>query len=279
MAAAAQPPASRPAVLVEVAVDSVAGALAAERGGAHRIELCSSLDEGGLTPTPGLLAAVRAAVALPVFVMLRPRRGDFLYDEHDFVVLRHDLLVLRAIGVDGVVTGFLTADGQVDERRLADVLEHARGLPVTFHRAFDLLADPLAAIDTLARLGCARILTSGQARRAIDGASAIAAANRRAAGRLVLLAGAGVRSEHVRALVDTTGVGEVHLSASVRRASAMTFRRDGVPMSSAGGQEYEQRTTDEAEVRRVVDALRVRPDGQPAREETQPAREETPPTR
>jgi copper homeostasis protein len=266
MAAAAQPPASeppasRPAVLVEVAVDSVAGALAAARGGADRIELCGSLDEGGLTPTPGLLAAVRAAVTLPVFVMLRPRRGDFLYDEHEFQVLRHDLGVLRAIGIEGVVTGFVTADGRLDERRLARVLDDAGGLPVTFHRAYDLLAEPLAAVDALAGLGCARILTSGQARRAIDGAKAIAGANARAAGRLTILAGASIRSDHVRALVDATGVHEVHLSASVRRASAMTFRRDGVPMNSgpaaaAGAGEYDLRTTDADEVRRVVAALR-----------------------
>jgi len=243
--------------IVEVAVDSVAGARSAAAAGADRLELCSSLGEGGLTPSPGLLAAVRAAVAVPVFAMVRPRPGDFLYDDDEFDVLRRDVRLLQQAGAAGIVCGVLTADGRIDEPRLAELCRLAAPLPVTCHRAFDLATDPAAALDALLRIGVARVLTSGQARSAPEGAGVIQALVARAGQRMAVMAGAGVRDENVAALVARTGCSEVHLSATCWRDSGMTFRRAGVPMAgSPPPDEYRRRATDGAMVARVIAALR-----------------------
>lgn len=244
-------------IAVEVAIESVAGARSAALAGADRLELCSSLGEGGLTPSLGLLEAVRAAVELPVFVMVRPRPGDFLYDDGEFDVMKRDVTRLREAGANGIVCGVLTNDGRIDEPHLAALCRIAAPLPVTCHRAFDLAADAAAALDALVRLGVARVLTSGQTRSAPEGAAAIRALVARAAGRIVVMAGAGVRDENVAALVAQTGCSEVHLSATAWGESGMTFRRAGVPMgASPPPDEYRRRGTDGAMVARVVAALR-----------------------
>ncbi len=246
-------------VLVEVAVDSVAGALAAAAAGADRLELCQSLCCGGLTPSPGLCEAVRAAVTIPVFAMVRPRSGAFLYESTEFDVMLRDLRHLCSAGVDGVVAGILLPTGHLDEARLRALVTAAAPRPFTCHRAFDLCVNPTAAIETLASLGVARVLTSGQAASAPAGAAAIKAHVLQAGTRLVVMAGAGVRDDNVRTLVATTGVREVHLSAVTWHSSAMTFRRPGVPMGSSAPQdEYAQRGTDGAMVARVVAAVRAR---------------------
>lgn len=242
-------------VLVEVAVDSVAGAKAAAGAGAHRLELCVGLGEGGLTPSVGLLAAVRA-VAIPVMVMLRPRGGDFLYDEHEFDVMTRDLEHLRLAGADGFVFGLLTRDGRVDVPRLRALIAAAAPLPVTFHRAIDVALDAFEVLDTLAGLGIHRVLTSGQAETAIAGQAMIRALVAHADRRIHVMAGAGLRDTNVRQLVDATGVREVHLSATAWQPSAMTFSRPHVPMGSVARiDETMLRTTDGAMVARVVAAL------------------------
>lgn len=243
--------------LVEVAVDAVAGARIAAAAGADRLELCSSLQEGGLTPSLGLLQAVLEAVTVPIFAMVRPRAGDFLYDDDEFDVMRRDVRALREAGAHGLVCGILTADGCIDELRMAELCRLAAPLPVTCHRAFDLTADPFAALDALLRLGIARVLTSGAARSANEGSATIQALVARARGRITVMAGAGVRDDHASALVARTGCAEVHLSATCWRDSAMTFRRPDVPMgtSEAPG-EYRRRATDGDLVARVVAAVR-----------------------
>lgn len=242
---------------VEVAIDSVAGARTAAANGATRLELCAALELGGLTPSLALLEAVRAAVAVPVFVMIRPRAGDFLYDRDEFAVMRRDAERLVAAGAHGLVSGVLTADGALDGPRLRELRAAAPALAFTCHRAFDLCREPMRALDALADLGITRVLTSGQAPNAPAGAAAIRTFVQHAAGRVVVMAGGGVRAENVHALVTASGVREVHLSASRRQASGMTFRRDGVPMSAAvTADEYTWRTTDGAMVARVVAAMR-----------------------
>jgi copper homeostasis protein len=244
-------------IAVEVAVESVAGARNAAAAGADRLELCSSLGEGGLTPSLGLLAAVRDAVSVPVFAMVRPRAGDFFYDDAEFDVMQRDVKLLREAGAAGIVGGVLTADGRIDEARLAALCRLSAPLPLTCHRAFDLAADAAAALDALVRIGVARVLTSGQARSAPEGAAAIAALVARAAGRIAVMAGAGVRDDNVAAIVAKTGCREVHLSATSWGDSAMKFRRAGVPMATAQPpDEFRRRSTDGAMVARVVAALR-----------------------
>ena len=244
---------------IEIAVDSVTGAIAAERAGAHRIELCQSLHEGGLTPSLGLVEAVVNAVTIPVVAMLRPRGGDFLFDDNEFDTMRRDAAHLRRSGVAGIVTGALTEDGHVDRDRMRRLVEMAEGLAVTCHRAFDLLAEPLAAIDQLCDLSVARVLTSGQARCAITGMNAIRTLQAHAGDRIDIIAGAGVRDDNVAELVRATGVRWVHLSASRWRDSDMQFRRPNVPMgATAPPDEYRLRSTDGALVERVAAALRRR---------------------
>lgn len=243
-------------VVVEVAVDSVTGARLAAAAGADRLELCGSLAEGGLTPSAGLLAAVLAAVRVPVFVMVRPRAGDFLYDDGEFETMRRDVAYLRTAGAAGIVTGVLHEDGRVDHERLRELVATARSLPVTFHRAFDLAAEPAAALEVLIAADVARVLTSGQAASASDGADAIARHVAAAGDRLVVVAGAGVRAATVRELVDRTGVREVHLSATVWRPSAMQYRRDGVPIATTTPPDaFAVRGTDGDAVSRLKAAL------------------------
>ncbi|MFO1031058.1 MAG: copper homeostasis protein CutC [Planctomycetota bacterium] len=243
-------------VLVEVAVDSLTGAEAAVAGGADRLELCACLQEGGLTPSLGLFEAVRAAVAVPVFVMLRPRPGDFLYDRGEFAAMQRDAAHFRRAGANGLVAGVLTSDGALDGPRLRELFALGDGLPCTCHRAFDLCRDPDAALTTLLDLGAARVLTSGQASSAALGSERIRRCVAIAGARLTVLAGAGVRDDNVAALVAATGVREVHLSATRWQPSGMTFRRESVPMGSASpSDEYQLRTTDPAMVARVRQAL------------------------
>lgn len=243
-------------VLVEVAVDSAAGAATAADAGADRVELCTSLGEGGLTPSRGLIEAVLTATTIPVFAMVRPRRGDFLYDAAEFDVMLRDVRHAKAAGVHGIVAGVLRADGRLDVERMRELVAAAAPLPFTCHRAFDVCAEPAAAIDTLIAIGAARVLTSGQAATATAGSAAIAKAVERARGRLVVMAGAGVRADVVTALVAATGVREVHLSAGVFCASAMTFRRPDVPMGApAPADEYGHRRTDAAQLAALVRAL------------------------
>lgn len=244
-------------VLVEVCVDSVHGASAAERAGADRLELCCALAEGGLTPTTGLLQQVKRHTRLPIVAMLRPRGGDFLYGQDEFAVLRADLDQLAAAGADGFATGILTADGDLDRARLRELVAAAAPLPLTCHRAFDLVRDPAAALDALLDLGVARVLTSGGAPTAPAGAAAIRELVHRAAGRLEVIAGAGVRADTVRELLRRSGVRAVHLSASTFVDSAMRHRNPAATMATQPPNgDYTLRRTDGDEVRRVVAATR-----------------------
>lgn len=242
-------------IVVEVAVDSLAGARAAVAAGAARLELCQSLGEGGLTPSAGLLERVVQQVTVPVFALIRPRAGDFLYDDDEFATMVADVGAAKAAGSAGIVSGVLTADGHLDRARLRELIAAAAPLPFTCHRAFDVCADPLAALAMLRELGAARVLTSGQQRDAHTGADTIARCVQAAGGQPIVMAGAGIRDHNVAAIVAATGVREVHLGAARVQPSAMRFRRDGVPMGSTPTGEFELRTTDGAMVARVVAAL------------------------
>ena len=199
-----------PRVIVESCVDSLDAALASAAGGAHRLELCANLDVGGTTPDPALVAAVVAAVRIPVVAMVRPRGGDFVYDTDELSAMARDVTRMRAAGAHGIVTGVLTSAGAINAPLLHVLVRMAGPLPVTCHRAFDEVRDPDAALDTLIGLGVTRVLTSGGAATAAEGAPALAGLVQRAAGRIAVLAGGTVRASNVRALVDTTGVSEVH---------------------------------------------------------------------
>lgn len=243
-------------VLVEVCVESVAGAYAAVVGGAQRIELCSSLAEGGLTPSVGLCEAACAATKIPVFAMIRPRSGDFLYDSTEVDAMARDIEALQDVGAAGFVVGALTSDGRIDHRRMAEFVDLANGKPVTCHRAFDMCRDAIEGLDVLCDLGVQRVLSSGQAPTAYDGRMLLRTLVQHADERISVMAGCGVRDSNVVRLVEVTGVTEVHLSAAGSRDSRMSFRRDGVAMGAPGTDEYSLRTTEETQVARVLAALR-----------------------
>lgn len=202
---------TRPRILVEICVDSPEGLRAAVAGGADRIELCSALALGGLTPSPGLIAQARNC-SVPVRAMIRPRGGDFHFDAAEQDAMLHEIDAVRAAGLDGVVIGASDASGALDATLMARLVDHAGGLGVTLHRVVDLLPDPVAAVDLAARLGIATILTSGGAPTAVEGAATIRAMRERAGDRVEILAGAGVRADNAAALVAVTGVRSVHAS-------------------------------------------------------------------
>lgn len=200
----------RVTALFESCIDSPDTALASERGGAGRVELCARLDVGGTTPPAALIERCVGSIAIPVFVMIRPRGGGFVYDATDVAAMAADIGVAAAAGAHGVVFGALRADATIDVDVMRRLIDRARPLPVTCHKAIDAAGDPLAALDTLLALGVDRVLTSGGAETAGAGAAMIARMVARAGEALVVMAGGGIRAHSVGALVQATGVREVH---------------------------------------------------------------------
>jgi copper homeostasis protein len=243
--------------LVEVCVEGVDGAVAAAEGGADRVELCAALVEGGITPSLGVVQAAVAAVSVPVMVMVRPRGGDFLYSAREFAAMLDDVASLRGSGAAGVVFGCLTADGAIDEARIRALVDAARPLSVTVHRAFDMTADPAAALEALVRCGVDRVLTSGQRALGIDGVELLGRLVRQAAGRIVVMGCGGLDEATVGAVWRGAGLAEVHFSAPAVAASAMRFRNPALAMGGDDpGREYRHVVTDPARVRAVIAAAR-----------------------
>lgn len=235
--------------MVEVCVESLAGVRVARTAGAERVELCTALGEGGLTPSAGLVEASVALGGIEVVVLARPRGGDFLYDDEEFAVLEREVAFARERGAAGVALGVLTRDGAPDVARCERLVARARPLAVTFHRAFDHVREPLSALEQLIELGIERVLTSGQAASAPAGSERLAALVGAARGRIQVIAAGGVRPENVSALCAATGVPAVHFSASRAAPSAMDHRNPEVRLAAAG-------TMDEA-WRPEVDVERV----------------------
>jgi copper homeostasis protein len=243
-----------PSILIEVCANSLESARAAQSGGATRVELCSALAEGGLTPGPAVIELARAELRIALHVLIRPRSGDFCYDDTEFAVMKRDIAFCQHAGMDGVVIGVLNPDGSVDTARMRELVSAARPMKVTFHRAFDMAAEAFRALDDVMALGVERLLTSGQRGSAMEGKTLIAELVGRAGNRLIVMPGAGVNKNNIRELVEATGAREFHLSGQKKVASRMQHRNPHVFMGVPGLPEYEIGVTDAEKIRRVVQA-------------------------
>lgn len=197
---------------VEICANSVQSAINAEKGGADRIELCQNLNEGGTTPSYAAIKYCAEKLSLKTMVLIRPRPGDFCYNDTEYEAIKEDVLICRELGVHGVVVGFLDKNLDIDTKRTAEIVKLARPMEVTFHRAFDRCRDWRTALEQIIECGCDRILTSGQRKTAPEGADTLREIQKQANGRIKILAGSGVNSQNVADLIRTTGVSEVHSS-------------------------------------------------------------------
>jgi copper homeostasis protein len=243
--------------LLEVCVDSTESAIAAQEGGAQRVELCDNLMEGGTTPGPGSIAVARKYLTIGLNVMIRPRGGDFCYSDLEYEIMCRDIEAAKELGADGIVLGILKPNGTVDKKRTQTLLALARPMTVTFHRAFDVTRDPFAALDTLIELGADRLLTSGQEPSAIEGLDLIGELVQRAGDRIIIMPGGGINERNIARVLEAAHPNEIHLTAFSEVESPMEFRNTRVFM---GGQlrppEYSRSVTDPLRVRRILRAAR-----------------------
>lgn len=236
---------------LEIIAFDIASCAIAQAAGASRIELCANPADGGTTPSCGFIKAARALLDIELYVMVRPRGGDFLYSDAEFEIIKTDVDLCKQLGCDGVVIGLLRHDGSVDRERTRALVERAQPMGVTFHRAFDRCRDPFAALDDIIASGCERILTSGQVPSCTDGASLIAELRRQADGRIIIMPGSGLKSSNIIDVAKITGASEFHASARTVSRSAMDFVRPAMD------EDLQTVTSDGDEVRKMVDLLRL----------------------
>lgn len=236
---------------LEIAANSVASAMAAQAGGATRVELCAALELGGLTPSYATLALTRDKLTIPIHVLIRPRPGDFVYDDLECEAMLRDIECCKALGCDGVVLGALDAEGDVAMARCRALVAAGHGMAVTFHRAFDVTHDPARALDDVIALGCGRLLTSGQHADALAGAPLIRTLAERARGRIAVMAGAGITPGNIAAIAAATGVREFHASAKRSRPASTHRGNPRLPGLSEASLH-----TDADQVRAMIEVLR-----------------------
>lgn len=241
---------------LEVCAYSLESCREAKEAGADRVELCTAMYDGGTTPSAALIRmARRITEGMELFVMIRPRGGDFLYSEEEYFQMQEEIRFVKETGADGVVLGILQADGRVDGRRTARLVELAAPMKVTFHRAFDMTCDHQEALEEVIKSGCYRILTSGMRNTAQEGADILRELVGLAQGRIQIMAGSGVNASNARLLRDT-GVDALHMSGKSVRDSAMTFRNPQVFMGGVPGiPEYEIAFSDKRKIREVADII------------------------
>lgn len=243
-------------IVFEVCVDSVEAAMAAQQGGAQRVELCADLLEGGITPSSGTIQMARQRIDIDLNVIIRPRGGDFCYSDVEFEVMQRDIQSAKQAGASGVVIGILNEDGTIDEERTAELIRLARPLSVTFHRAFDMTRDPYQALETLIRLGVDRILTSGQEISVLEGLDLIVNLVQRAGDRVIVMPGGGITERNIKKIVEESGAKEVHFVAPANVESRMRYRN---PNAFMGGElrppEFSLTVTDPHRVRQIVRAV------------------------
>ncbi|MFA7543738.1 MAG: copper homeostasis protein CutC [Candidatus Cloacimonadaceae bacterium] len=238
-------------MLLEVCVDSLESALIAQEAGADRIELCSALELGGLTPSAGLIRRVRAALDIDIHVLIRCRAGDFCYTDAEIETMLYDADYAKSCGVNGVVFGALNPDGEIDTHSLGLIRAACEPLSITFHRAFDFCPKPLDRLESLIEQKIDRVLTSGAYPSALEGVMKLAKLHNQAAGRIRILAGGGINSQNALELVEKSGVQELHFSATKYIDSLMRYRDTDFSLSLDGARDYLVRRADFAEIKRI----------------------------
>ncbi len=246
----------------EICTDSIKSVQNAAKAGAHRVELCDNLLEGGTTPSMGMIEMALAVKGVEVFVIIRPRGGDFFYSEEEFRVMELDVIRAREAGAHGIVSGLLLPNGDIDVERTARLMKHARGLPFTFHRAFDVCRNPAQALNQLIDLGVNRLLTSGAEPTAIEGKAMIAKLVQQAGNQIIIMPGSGINPGNIAQLIESTGAREFHFSARKAFPSKMTFANPRVSMSPRGKNDREIIFSDVENIRFTILAAESYLDGQ-----------------
>ncbi|MFW0715480.1 copper homeostasis protein CutC [Pedobacter sp. N23S346] len=240
--------------ILEVCANSYASALAAQNGGAKRVEFCDNLAEGGTTPSYGQIALAKRNLTIEVWPIIRPRGGDFLYSDLEFDLMIEDIKTCKSLQCEGIVIGILKADGSIDVERCKILIELAKPMPVAFHRAFDMSNDMEKALEDLIELGIVRVLSSGGATSAFSGIEPLAELVKQANGRITIMPGAGINTGNIQALYTQTGATEFHASAKVFVQSKMTYRNTAAKMGSIED-EYQYELTSEVKVKELVQTL------------------------
>ena len=244
---------------LEICIDSIESAINAEKGGGTRLELCSNLIIGGTTPTSSLFEKVRKNVSIPINVLIRPRFGDFLYSEYELEIMRNEIKMFRNLGADGIVTGVLTRDGKIDVKNMEKFILKAKGIPVTFHRAFDVCKNPVSAFYQLKELGVHTILTSGQAENCLKGKKLlkdlVGFSNENNEKKPEILVGAGLNRKNIKEIISFTGTSNFHFSAKKIKQSKMLYRKENVNMGLKEFSEFKILETDENLVREMSEYL------------------------
>ena len=245
-------------ILLEISVESLEGAKIAEQNGADRIELCSAIELGGLTPSWALMSLAKKYLSIPIFALIRPRSGDFLYSEDEFQTIIADIVQAKVLGLDGIVIGFLLPSGNIDIERTRKVCELAKPMQVTFNRAFDLCKDSCQGLEDIITAGCSKLLTSGQAENAEKGIAVIKKLVIQSNNRISIIAGAGVKAKNVNKIIAQTKVVEVHTTAKMKKESNMEFRKNGVSMGNNIVSEFSIPSIDKniiKEIRKTINTL------------------------
>ena len=242
-------------IKIEVCAFSFESCLAAEKGGANRIELCGSIYEGGTTPSAGLIQLVKQRINVEIHAMIRPRGGDFCYSDDEISVMQADIIMAKELGCEGIVLGILQPNGQVNIAETKALVNLAKPMQVTFHRAIDMTSDYSKALEDIIETGCDRILTSGQKNTAIEGIKAIENLVKQAGGRIQIMAGSGVNANNAQMIIYT-GVNALHLTGKSIRDSDMVYRKEGIAMGGLPRvQEYNIIYSDFEKIRAVVECL------------------------
>ncbi len=240
---------------LEVCVDSVESAINAQDGGAHRIELCNNLLEGGTTPSSGTISSVRNNLSIDLHVIIRPRSGDFLYTDLEYDIMRRDIEICGEYGVDGIVIGILMSDGEIDIERTAKMIELAKPMTATFHRAFDMCTDPLRGLHDVISTGASRLLTAGQTNSANEGMDLIRKLIKKSGKRIIIMPGSGINESNIEQIARSTGATEFHLSGRKAIESGMIFRKEEINIGYTPG--FSKQVTDFQKIKNIIDILKM----------------------